>query len=787
MKTNTPNMMKKLALLLLLFTGILNAQIVNIPDANFKNRLLYSNLQSEIAKDVNGNIMIIDSNLDGEIQVSEAELVYSLSIYYSFGTYPIYDLTGVKSFTNLQMLYCDDLDITSLDVSNMTSLKILHTTGNNDLTTLNVNGTSNMIQIVCNQSNITTLDLSGLLNLHDLHLTDNQLQTINLSGNSNLIWIECINNFLTNVDISDCTNLELVSLNNNLISNIVFPTLSNIESLEISSNQLTTINVNTLSLLRNLYCSNNLFTTIDVSNNHNFEALVCDNNPNLISIFMKFGNPFLTIGDYSFTNVPNLRYICIDDFRTSGLLESLSQIGLTNVEVNSYCSFTPSENYNTISGILKNDADANGCDASDLSQPNIRVNINDGTNSGASFSNLIGNYSFFTQAGSFDVTPNVENPTWFTFSPTTATIPFADNNNNTATQNFCISPNGVHPDLEVALAPTTVARPGFDAEYILTYKNKGNQTLNGVLSFNYDVFRLLFISSNTTPDFNFEGTIDWNFTNLLPFESRSVSLTLNVNSPLETPAVNIGDILNFIATINPISGDELPDDNTFVYNQTVVGSFDPNEIICLEGQSVAPSEIGKYLHYVINFENTGNFPAENVVVKTIIDPAKFDINSLQLLNTSNPVDARITGNVVEFIFEDIQLAGPGGHGHVLLKVKSKNTLIAGDSVANRADIFFDYNAPVDTGLVSTIFQNLSNSVFEKDDSVSVSPNPTIGNVNINSNFNIKKVELYDVQGRIIETHIGETKTLDISDKSNCIYFLKITTEKGSKIEKVIKE
>ena len=193
------------------------------------------------------------------------------------------------------------------------------------------------------------------------------------------------------------------------------------------------------------------------------------------------------------------------------------------------------------------------------------------------------------------------------------------------------------------------------------------------------------------------------------------------------------------------------------------------------------------MHYAINFENTGNYPAENVVVKTIVDTTKFDVNSLQLLNTSNPVDARITGNVVEFIFENIQLGGPGGHGHILLKIKSKSTLVAGDAVAKNANIYFDYNAPVDTGMVTTVFQSLSNTVFEKDDSINVSPNPTSGTININSNFNIKKVELYDVQGRVLETQIGETKTIDISEKANGIYFLKITSEKGSKVEKVIKE
>jgi len=61
------------------------------------------------------------------------------------------------------------------------------------------------------------------------------------------------------------------------------------------------------------------------------------------------------------------------------------------------------------------------------------------------FTNASGYYSFYTQAGSFDITPSIENPTWFNFSPTTATIPFADNNNNTATQDFCIAPSGFSP------------------------------------------------------------------------------------------------------------------------------------------------------------------------------------------------------------------------------------------------------------------------------------------------------------------------------------------------------
>jgi Secretion system C-terminal sorting domain len=79
---------------------------------------------------------------------------------------------------------------------------------------------------------------------------------------------------------------------------------------------------------------------------------------------------------------------------------------------------------------------------------------------------------------------------------------------------------------------------------------------------------------------------------------------------------------------------------------------------------------------------------------------------------------------------------------------------------------------------------LSNFTNEK---IKIYPNPTNSIININSDYNIKSIEVYDIQGRILETVLGNTKTLDISSKENGIYFLKITTEKGSKIEKIIKE
>ena len=51
--------------MILLFAGS-NAQIVNIPDANFKAKLLSANSTNGVAKNAAGQNMVIDGNSNGE-------------------------------------------------------------------------------------------------------------------------------------------------------------------------------------------------------------------------------------------------------------------------------------------------------------------------------------------------------------------------------------------------------------------------------------------------------------------------------------------------------------------------------------------------------------------------------------------------------------------------------------------------------------------------------------------------------------------------------------------------
>jgi Leucine-rich repeat (LRR) protein len=107
-----------LSAFLMLF-GFLQAQIINIPDVNFKAKLLSSNTTtSVVARDENYQPIIIDTNNNNEIEISEALQVHYLFVYNS----NIASLTGIEFFTNLQTLSCQNNLLTTLNISSLTNL-----------------------------------------------------------------------------------------------------------------------------------------------------------------------------------------------------------------------------------------------------------------------------------------------------------------------------------------------------------------------------------------------------------------------------------------------------------------------------------------------------------------------------------------------------------------------------------------------------------------------------------------------------------------------------------------
>ena len=544
-----------------------------------------------------------------------------------------------------------------------------------------------------------------------------------------------------------------------------------------------------LILLSNFNCSDNQLIEVDVSKLVNLFDFRCVNNINLEYINCKNGLTYNNF--YTLNNLPNIKYVCVDEEEYGDIYWKLYYYsGASDFEVNSYCSFTPGGTFYEISGNTKLDSDINGCDFSDINYSNLNFSITDGTNSGSLIANQTGNYYIPVSAGNYTITPNLENPTYFNVSPANFTVEFPTQS-SPFTQDFCVTANGVKHDVEVVLIPTVPARPGFDANYKLVYRNKGNQVENGSISFTFDDARLDYVSSNPVYDITAVNNFTWNYINLQPFEFREIELVLNVNSPMETPAVNNGDQLDFVAQITPFTNDEIQYDNISSLKQIVVGSYDPNDKTCIQGETIAPSEVGNYVHYLIRFENTGTYPAENIVVKDMIDLAKFDIATLVPLKSSHDFFTIISGNKVEFIFENINLDfnDATNDGYVVFKIKTKPTLIVGDTFTNNANIYFDYNFPITTNTYSTTITALSSQDFDFGTYFTLYPNPAKDILNIQSKQDvaINSVEIYNQLGQIVMASTNTLNTIDVSNLASGTYFVKINTQKGSANVKFVKE
>jgi Leucine-rich repeat (LRR) protein len=827
--------MKKYYLLIFLFfTYSFQAQIINIPDPAFKAKLLEASSSNFIASnetpDLNGTVATynsIDTNADGEIQVSEASSIKYLRLNSVFMS----NFEGINGFTNLQLLRVEGSFLTNINASSLTNLVFLVCSNNTQLATINVTGLTNLKSLLCvnniltninvgsltslqnfhcSGNQLTSLDVSNLSNLKNFSCSTNPLPILNVSGLTNLENLTCFENNFSSLDVSTLTNLRSLICYDGEIANLNVSGLTNLEVLDCHSNQISNLNLSALTNLVELNCGFNQLTNIDLTSLINLEKLIC--NLNQLSSLDISNCPSLNWLDCSSNQITSLNlknngidwyiltfntnfdlvYVCSDDADLTLIQTKVNAYGyLSTCQVNSYCSFAPGGTYYTIEGNNKFDENSNGCDATDGFYSNLKFAITDGTISGTIISNSSGNYAIPVSAGTHTVAPQFENPSYFTSSPISASVTFPATTSS-FNQNFCITSNGVHYDLEVVVIPLEPARPGFDATYKIKYKNKGNQNEMATVVFNYSDSVLDYISATLAPTTSSSGSLSWNIGTVAPFQSGEFVVTLNVNSPMETPAVNGGDILNYTAVINGLFTDETPVDNTATLNQTVVNSFDPNDKTCLEGTTINPSMIGQYVHYQIRFENTGTFPAENIVVKDMIDTTKFDITTLQITDASHSCVTRITNiNQVEFIFEDINLPfdDATNDGYVVFKIKTKPTLVVGNTISNLANIYFDYNFPIVTNTATSTFQVLGTNEFGSNNTLTLYPIPVKDHLNfsLKNNEITSSISIYNLLGQLIQTVTNPSNSIDVSNLQSGSYLIKVTTDKGISSGKFVKE
>ncbi len=750
----------------------------------------------------------------------------------------------VSQNTLLEDLYCNNNLLTSLELSTNTRLKTIHCFLN-ELTSLILPSTESLLDLDCDNNKIENLDLCGNLKLKKLHCSGNLLSEVNISCLDSLEEIFCFSNQIEEIIFGENPALRQINAFANQMSELNISDTLKIESINISDNKFTEFNPNRFPNMTSVNCNgnfltqidlsrsnidwvslnNNLITQIDVSNLYKLKLLHCNNNP-LHSLNLKNGTDNELINLW-ITGLDSLKYICVDENEISRIADLVEIFGY-DCAVSTYCNFNPGGDYGIFNASMRYDIKQNQCTNESTPLEYHQFELKIGNYTSQHISNSLGYVSIPLEEGSYTITPNVENIELFQINPDTAFYNYPIDSSYVL-QEFCISPIEVFDDLDVKIYPLEEAIPGFSTKYKIIVNNKGTTINSGkvVLSFPSN---LMNIENSNKVYTETDDKITWEVDNLTPFESVDIVFYMLLNSPMDNPPLNANDTLFFKAEVSPEEMDMVSENNASILSQIVVNSFDPNDKTCLQGEVLMDTLIGTKLEYIIRFENLGTAPATNIVVKDFLQSYAFDVSSLRVLDSSHEMFTRVKGEIVEFIFEEINLPFEDdlNDGYVIFSANTQETLLANDTIRNNAEIYFDFNFPIITNTYETVVATDQdgdgyNSTIDCDDTnnlvypgaaeianngidedcdgmdltsgihelantfVRIYPNPVVNRINIQVGDTLNyKVSLFDVNGKLILSNINLT-TIDVNQYSNGIYLLEMRDLKtGHKVvEKLV--
>jgi hypothetical protein len=318
----------------------------------------------------------------------------------------------------------------------------------------------------------------------------------------------------------------------------------------------------------------------------------------------------------------------------------------------------------------------------------------------------LGRYRLLLDTGSYNIIlPDTSE--YFTVSPLNNTVVYGrslgqlDSNNN-----FSLYPKKVANDLKITVAGSSSVRHGVATKYYIICTNIGTTALSGFVQFQHDS-NFGFVSAYPAEDSYTNPDVRWNLSNLLPFQTKQFDVILRLQ-----PNVSLGNLLHSIATVTTSTQDNNLSDNQDTVTQIIKDSYDPNlKVVAPDGDITTQFISDKnYLDYTINFQNTGNDTAFNIVVQDTLSN-NVDISSLQIISSSYPCTVTLDGtNHLQWYFNNISLPDsttnePLSHGFIRFKVRPLSGLAVGSHVYNTAAIYFDFNSQVLTNQTANTVVN----------------------------------------------------------------------------------
>ncbi|MBL0317611.1 MAG: T9SS type A sorting domain-containing protein [Flavobacteriales bacterium] len=231
--------------------------------------------------------------------------------------------------------------------------------------------------------------------------------------------------------------------------------------------------------------------------------------------------------------------------------------------------------------------------------------------------------------------------------------------------------------------------------------NSGTEDLNGILTLQLPDFMTITTLDGSVVYDSFESSIvTWLIDGQGPGDVMFYQI--HVNGP---GAALMGETLNYSMTLSlvDINGNE-------VYNgvwdmvSNVICSYDPNDkqatpVGFEEPHFILPDDD---IEYTIRFQNTGNAPAQNILITDTIEITNLNIDSFVPLYASHSFNTIVDeSGHVQFVFDNINLPDSASdeinsHGFVVYKIRPIPTLPGWTEIHNIAHIYFDNNPAVVT-------------------------------------------------------------------------------------------
>ncbi|MBL7980590.1 MAG: T9SS type A sorting domain-containing protein [Flavobacteriales bacterium] len=434
----------------------------------------------------------------------------------------------------------------------------------------------------------------------------------------------------------------------------------------------------------------------------------------------------------------------------------------------------------TVTGVTYRDANSNGVRDTGEEQVDVMLQVDPG----AQF-RYAGQapYSFCSSIGTYTISVPTP-PVYHNAVPATRTYTVAAQGDQVTGMDFAFQPI---PGMYDAAVTLWGWNPwiGNNTQLHIHYSNPGTEPIEASVLLTLDP--LLSYVSASTPATSVNGPlVTWDLGTLQPGSSGTINVTVftSISATPNAPILNTVILATEESDVNAAN-------NADDMHGIATTSFDPNDK-AVDLVSITPEQViaQQKLEYTIRFQNTGNAPAVNVVIKDSLD-ADWDLSTFEMIGATHPYSLTITNEVAIWTFANIMLPDSatdplGSQGSFTYRMAARPTLQLGEQLTNRADIYFDYNEPVLTNTtVTTVELNTNISDGTRQNTFDVFPNPSNGQLQLRYNaaaLGHAQLTVLDALGRMVYTSSitglsqGRAVSLDLAGLHSGTYIARLTAD-----------